>query len=71
MVCPFLEQDDDRCATHFTVHNLDDAFHHCFGRHESCPVYDLILRSRPRPISRRAVAEAIPATIRSLPLAGG
>ncbi len=46
MVCPFLEQADPRCADHFSLINIADAFSHCVGRHQACPVYQRLLTDR-------------------------
>lgn len=37
--CPFLEQDDARCSTHFRLDHIRHAFKYCFGRHSACPLY--------------------------------
>jgi hypothetical protein len=46
MLCPFLEEADTRCASHFNLTRLSDAFSHCAGRYHACPVYQRLLRSR-------------------------
>jgi hypothetical protein len=46
MICPLLEQTDPRCADHFSINNLSDAFTHCVGRFQSCPVYQRMVRDR-------------------------
>lgn len=44
--CPFLESDDPRCASHFTLTRLSDAFGHCVNRHLGCPLYYRLLREQ-------------------------
>ncbi len=46
MICPLLELADPRCAAHFNLTNLSDAFTHCVGRYQACPVYQRLLRDR-------------------------
>jgi hypothetical protein len=37
--CPFLNRADDRCADHFKLDQLTEAFRSCFGEYNRCPVY--------------------------------
>ena len=46
MICPLLESPDPRCATHFSLVNLNDAFLHCVGRYQACPIYQGRLHQR-------------------------
>lgn len=46
MACPFLEEADTRCAGHFNLTNLSEAFAYCLGRYATCPVYQRLLRDR-------------------------
>ena len=38
-VCPFIDLNDPRCAKHFTLSRLEEAFSLCFGNHHDCSVY--------------------------------
>jgi hypothetical protein len=42
--CPFLDQNDTRCAEHFRVAGLGQAFEHCLGAYRVCPIYRQIRR---------------------------
>jgi hypothetical protein len=57
MICPFMEDADSRCADHFSLNNLSDAFGFCFGRYQACPVYQRMLRDR---ASGRTIKAAAP-----------
>lgn len=57
MVCPFLELLDSRCSEHFRVNNLADAFSHCFGRHQGCPIYARLIED---PVAVAMTDEPIP-----------
>ena len=47
--CPFLNQSDERCSSHFSLDRLGDAFDHCLNQYAMCPVYrDLLLEVRNR-----------------------
>jgi hypothetical protein len=48
MVCPYVEQSDVRCASHFNLGRLDQAFDHCFEHAGFCPVYNRLLREARR-----------------------
>jgi len=37
--CPFLDLDDPRCARHFSLGRMEEAFDTCFGRHQCCATY--------------------------------
>ncbi len=37
--CPFLEANDERCDSHFSLGRLSLAFGDCFGRYHQCPNY--------------------------------
>ncbi len=43
-MCPFVNKSDLRCATHWTLRNLPQAFHHCADRFSVCPVYRCLIR---------------------------
>jgi hypothetical protein len=42
--CPFLDLDDERCASHFSLGRLSEAFDICVNRHLGCPTYYRLLR---------------------------
>jgi len=42
-VCPFVDQDDERCSDHLTLRNLASAFEHCADRYMTCPVFQELL----------------------------
>jgi hypothetical protein len=44
--CPFIEHDDARCAPHFTLGRLSEAFDICVNRHRGCPTYYRLLREQ-------------------------
>ena len=38
-VCPYVNKSDTRCANHWTLRNLCQAFTHCADQFAVCPVY--------------------------------
>ena len=44
--CPFLDQDDPRCSSHFSLGRLTEAFDNCVNRHLGCPTYYRLLREQ-------------------------
>ena len=47
--CPFIDRDDRRCATQFSIRRLHQAFSLCLNNHPACPVYQqLAWEQRPR-----------------------
>lgn len=45
--CPFIDLNDTRCSTHFTLGRLDEAFDLCLNhQHRSCPTYSRLQRER-------------------------
>jgi len=44
--CPFINRNDARCARHFAVVRLADAFAHCFSNFADCPNYRELLLER-------------------------
>jgi hypothetical protein len=56
MLCPFLEEADTRCASHFNLTRLSEAFSHCAGRFQVCPVYQRLLRDRAAGLQMTAAA---------------
>ncbi len=47
-VCPFLDKQDARCGSHFTLSRLNEAFDHCFGAYTSCPNFHRLARENPK-----------------------
>ena len=45
-VCPFLDHDDARCASHFSLGRISEAFDTCVNRHLGCPTYYRLLREQ-------------------------
>ena len=43
-MCPFTDRGEPRCATHWTLHNVGDAFRYCANRYTECPAYQQLLR---------------------------
>ena len=46
LVCPFIDLNDSRCAKHFSLTRMDEAFEVCLRRHRRCVTYHQILRER-------------------------
>ena len=44
--CPFLNRSDHRCSRHFSMHDMQHAFEHCFDAYKSCGVYRELLAER-------------------------
>ncbi len=44
--CPFIEQDDHRCARHFSLGRINEAFDVCMNRYLACPTYYRLLREQ-------------------------
>ncbi len=38
-MCPYANKSDTRCANHWTLRNLFQAFSQCADRYTACPVY--------------------------------
>lgn len=38
-MCPYLEKSQPRCSTHLSFRNIHQAFSHCAGRYNTCPIY--------------------------------
>jgi len=45
--CPFIDDDDPQCGSHFTLGHLSQAFGDCFGSYRRCPNYYRLLRKHP------------------------
>jgi len=37
--CPYIDGDDPRCASHFTLSQIDQAFSLCLNNHECCSTF--------------------------------
>lgn len=46
--CPFIDDDDPRCADHFRLARLSRAFGECFDGYRACPVYYKLVREQPQ-----------------------
>jgi hypothetical protein len=46
-LCPFIDDNDERCASRFTLSRLSEAFSHCLGGHRACPTYWKLHRDNP------------------------
>ena len=64
MICPFLEEADARCGDHFSLTRLSDAFTHCVGRYQACPVYQRLLHDRAASMHPRSTQAQLAATSR-------
>lgn len=63
--CPFIDLNDHRCASSFTLGRLDRAFGVCLRRHAACPIFYRIASEqhaavRSAPATQGAVAFAAP-----------
>ncbi len=38
-MCPFTERAESKCAAHWTLANVGQAFEHCADNYEHCSVY--------------------------------
>jgi hypothetical protein len=38
-ICPFVDCNDNRCSTRFSLGRIDQAFSVCFGSYRACPMY--------------------------------
>jgi len=38
-VCPFVNKGEHRCAAHWTLENVADAFRHCADEYRECPIH--------------------------------
>lgn len=61
--CPFLNRNDSRCAQHFSVNRLKQAFDHCFSDYATCSTYRELLSERSGRAAEHGHAE--PAATRS------
>jgi len=57
-VCPFVNRADVRCATHWTLRNLPQAFSHCADRYTVCPTYRALIQELCTNASRHDQADA-------------
>lgn len=47
-LCPFIDLDDPRCRSHFTLETLSHAFGHCVEDPARCPHYFHMFAAHPR-----------------------
>jgi hypothetical protein len=40
--CPFVNHNDERCSSRFSLGRIDQAFSVCFGSYRACPMYHRI-----------------------------
>lgn len=40
--CPFVDRNDNRCTSRFSLGRIDQAFDVCFGSYRACPMYHRI-----------------------------
>lgn len=45
--CPFIDDNDSRCASHFTLTRLSDAFGDCLDGYRGCATYWRLVRENP------------------------
>lgn len=46
--CPFIDDEDPRCASHFTLGHLSEAFGHCVDGYRGCATYWRLVRDNPQ-----------------------
>lgn len=46
-MCPFADRAESKCAAHWTLANVGQAFEHCADNYEHCPVYLNLIDERP------------------------
>lgn len=46
--CPFIDADDARCASHFTLKRLSEAFGDCLDGYYGCTTYWRLARENPQ-----------------------
>jgi hypothetical protein len=63
--CPFVNANDPRCGTRFSLGRLEQAFTVCFGTFHACPMFQSIIRERHRNGHGPAVADGatVPITV--------
>ena len=44
--CPFINRDDPRCASRFTLNRMHEAFGECLGAYHGCQTYHELQRRR-------------------------
>lgn len=45
--CPFIDDDDPRCASHFKLSHLAEALEICIDGYHGCPTYWRLARQQP------------------------
>ncbi|MBI1368059.1 MAG: hypothetical protein GC162_05335 [Planctomycetes bacterium] len=46
--CPFIDDDDARCRSHFTLDHLNEALSVCMGGYHGCATYWRLRREHPQ-----------------------
>jgi len=46
--CPFIDADDPRCRSRFTIDHMSEAFGVCLGAYRTCPNFYRLLQLRPQ-----------------------
>lgn len=59
-MCPFANKSDSRCATHWTIRNLFQAFSQCADRYSACPIYRALKQESFSHDNRQKAAHAMP-----------
>jgi len=54
--CPYVDRNDPRCATRFSLGRIEQAFSVCFGAYYGCPMFHRINSER-TPTPRAAVVQ--------------
>jgi benzoyl-CoA reductase/2-hydroxyglutaryl-CoA dehydratase subunit BcrC/BadD/HgdB len=48
--CPYIDLDDARCSSHFTLDHLAEAFDQCVGNYRACPNFYRLTKEQPRAV---------------------
>ena len=66
--CPFVDANDPRCGSRFSVTRLEQAFTVCFGSYRHCPMFRRISATPIAARAARSVLIEVTAHGSSLPL---
>ena len=67
--CPFINLDDPRCAGHFSLSRVDEAFEICLNKHKGCAVFHQLLSGQPsHEIDTPPIDRPTPLTIAGRPV---
>jgi hypothetical protein len=61
-LCPFIDDDHPRCASHFTLDHLNEAFTQCIGGFRGCANYYRLARQHPQRIGLTCHGRALQPT---------